>query len=120
MLSLIFTPSAGHWYSGKFFTKGMGMRAGGIAIAVTGFVTALNDDCFISCGDDDDRPSDPDGDNALGGAIILGGAVLFVAGVSHDIATADNAARDYNERHRFRVAPIVSRDQVGMAVTGTF
>lgn len=113
-------PSAGHWYAGRTITGGMVARAAGGTALFLGIGVALGD----AFDHDDDEGGD--GDGALAAGLMFGGMAAVVGGVIHDIATADDAARAYNQHHarRFTVTPTVVRGAAatgaGLAVTGAF
>ena len=116
---LLLAPSAGHWYSGQLMTRGLGLRLGGVAVTSGAILLAMGDSCVPLC---DGQTSDLDGDDSMLVVIGLAGAGLFAAGVIHDIVTADDAARDYNneQARRVTIAPTAGRDQMGVAVIGSF
>lgn len=115
--SLVLTPSAGHWYAGKFLTTGMALRAGGALAGTVGFALAIG--CAISEGDDCDG-------GGLGALLFAGGLGALAAGVIYDVATADNAVREYNARATIpvTVVPTALRSggstTPGLAVAGSF
>lgn len=93
---MVFLPSAGHWYAGKLVTPGMGMRvAGGAATLFT--VSVL---------------IESEGEAEGLETVFWIGAATFVAGTIYDIATAGNAARDWNTKHA-TVRPTVVRTSIG-------
>lgn len=104
-------PSAGHWYAGKSVTGGLGLRVLGAAVAGAGAMKAM-DDCFLET-----QPC-----SSVGDSIMVAGAAVFVGGVVWDIATADNAARDWNRRHgvSVSVAPTVTDRSAGITLVGAF
>jgi len=89
-------PSAGHWYAGRRFTLGLGLRLGGLGSFVATSLTG--------CGLDT-------GDNCpVREAVAVTGLLAFWVGVVHDIATSAGAAERYNARARERaVRPRVRR-----------
>ncbi|MCA9676890.1 MAG: hypothetical protein KC464_17785, partial [Myxococcales bacterium] len=116
-MGLMLGPSAGHWYAGRTVTAGMGLRAAGATLAVAGAVGSF-DKCFFV-----EEPCDDSGYLAM----ALLGAGAFVAGVAYDVATADDAAREWNRDHGFsvQVAPTAVRTGAGgvtpgVALAGTF
>ena len=112
-LTTIFTPSIGHWYAGKFFTRGMGVRLGGAASALMGVGVALSECPILG--------SDPDCESTAGGVLIGLGAVLFAVGTIDDIVTAPGRVREYNRRlHDVAVVPAVHDGGAGLALAGRF
>ncbi len=116
--SLILTPSAGHWYAGKYFTTGMGLRLAGGAATLLGGAIALG--CALSEGGDDSC------DGAAGALLLFGGLGTLATGIIYDIATADNEVRAHNARlaPAISVVPTVVRSgsstTPGLVVAGTF
>lgn len=108
-------PSAGHWYSGHYFTRGMGVRTAGAAVAFAGFAVAL-DACPILGDHCDSSP--------LGVGLLVVGSAAYVAGSVDDIVTAPAAARRYNREHSgvvdVAIAPVVTPHQAGLSVSGRF
>jgi hypothetical protein len=88
-----FTPSFGEWYSHRFWTAGLGLRAAGAAIARLGTVHI--------CGVDSNEYGCQGHNND--GLIVVGG-LLYAGGIIYDIAHAGSAAREYNRDHATRVA----------------
>lgn len=115
-VGLALGPSAGHWYSGKVVTKGLFLRGAGVGVAVTAFIAGRTLELHEAL----------DGGDHNGRAVMYGGALvgsgLVVAGIIHDIATADDAARDYNRKHArtLTIAPTITRESTGFAIAGTF
>jgi hypothetical protein len=113
-LSLV-GPSFGHWYTGEFLTKGMVARAGGALLLLAGADAALSARSGIGMFEDD----------GAAGAMLLGGAALYVGGAIYDIATAGKAAHKYNVE-RYQVMPTRlsttngKSGAFGLAVGGTF
>jgi hypothetical protein len=109
-LSAMFTPSFGHWYAGRFATRGLGLRlvgAGFATLALLSFIAICEDEC---------TPTLPK-------ALLVTGVGFAVAGTIDDIATAPRAVRRYNQRqHSASIVPVIRRDNssVGLAITGQF
>lgn len=93
---MVFLPSAGHWYAGKFATPGLGMRVAGGAVSLFALSVLIESE-----GDTDGLET-----------VFWVGAGTFVAGTIYDIATAGNAARDWNTKHA-TVRPTVVRTSIG-------
>lgn len=106
-------PTTGHWYAHDAWTRGLATRLGGAAAIAAGF-GMMDTMC-------DDR--DPCGgvDDTVGTALFALGVTAIVVGTIDDIVTAPGAARRHNAaQRRVTVAPMVSPQQAGLAVAGTF
>lgn len=111
-IGVLVGPSIGHWYAGKYVTRGLGLRALGVAAAFTGAMVALSE-----CGLFSEEPCDPTG----GETIALLGAGLFIAGTVDDIVTAPGRVRRHNERLAgLAVAPVLTQHSAGFAIGGRF
>jgi hypothetical protein len=107
-------PSLGHWYSGHVLSRGLGLRVLGVASGIAG-AWLLVSRCPIF--KDEGQP--PCEEETLAITLGVAGAGLFVAGTLDDIFTAPGEARRRNQR-RIAVAPLVTPDQAGLAVMGSF
>jgi hypothetical protein len=117
-LGIVLAPSFGHWYAGKYLTRGLGLRLGGGALMITGLIVALMEEP-LSFGHDDEE--DDDGDAVYGPAIAIAGVGMFVWGTIDDIVTAPGRVRRLNrERAGIAVAPIVTQHSAGFALAGRF
>jgi hypothetical protein len=100
-------PTAGEWYAGKPFTRGLAMRGAGTAIAFSGAL-------FAGEGGNDTY--------ALGAGIT--GISLFFLGTVDDIAQAGKATDGWNARHHLQVAPTelptAHGRAPGLSLAGTF
>lgn len=112
-ISILSTPSMGHWYSGKIVTTGLIIRvAGALATAVGVASVAGSDDGCSGCG--------------IGLLLGYGGLATIATGVVYDIATAHKAARSYNDSQapRMSLVPTMAKHdgvtQTGLAAIGTF
>jgi len=105
VLALGVTPSFGEWYSGSYFTVGMGMRFAGTLLAGVGAVrgACLDLECSSS---------------NKGESMLVAGGLVFALGAVYDVATARGAARKYN-RHR-SVAIVPTAHGTGLAISGSF
>ncbi len=114
-IGLWFAPSAGHWYAGKLWTTGLGLRLAGAGVALVGVVL------LVGCIDSDNTC-----DEGAAAVLMVGGAAAFVGGGIYDIATAPTSVREHNDRLRgnlgrgWSVAPSVRRDGAGLVVGGRF
>ncbi|MEP6863115.1 MAG: hypothetical protein ABJE66_20985 [Deltaproteobacteria bacterium] len=108
LLSSLVTPSLGEWYAGKPLTIGMGVRAASAVVLLAGLDESLKCLGETSCTND----------TAAAGALLLGGLVGYAGGTIYDIATAPNAARDFNREHQIHLAPTYLRTPSGNATMG--
>ncbi len=105
-LGLVFGPATGHFYAKNYSQAfwGIGIRTG---------APLLMGGLIGSGGELDDAIM----------AALIGGSIAAVSAI-YDMATADNAARKYNERHAssVRVAPTVGPqgEQVGLSLQVSF
>jgi len=93
--SVLILPSAGHFYSGRFFTAGMLTRSIGISIAAAGVMVLIGSE----------------GDT--GGTALLAGLIVSAGGAVVDLATAPHEAEAYNDAHRVRVKPVAMHFKTG-------
>ena len=88
-------PSFGHVYGrGQLFTYGLGARVVGVGMMTYGLVEAIGE---VFSTEEDHSSS--------AGALLGGGAILFLGGAIYDIATAGTATARANEARRARVGP---------------
>jgi hypothetical protein len=92
--SLLITPSAGNFYSGKYLSSGLIARAAGAAAMGIGG-TLLVRSTFL----------DNNSDVAVGMLAFLGGSVAFVTGTILDVARAGSVAQEWNARHHLTLTP---------------
>jgi hypothetical protein len=116
-LGVFLMPTAGHWYAGKVWTDGLTLRAAGIGAVFVGALILLGD-CGFEGSCEDEGPAT---------AMLVLGAGAYMVGTVLDIATAPAEARRYNARLRERaivgswaIAPVVTHDRAGFALTGRF
>jgi hypothetical protein len=108
-LGTLFAPSFGHWYARSFLTRGLGLRVAGAAAAFFGLSLLLSQ-CEDECSG-----------APLAGALMLGGAGLYVGGTIDDIAAAPGKVRQYNQRFQnVVVAPMIRADGSGLMIAGRF
>jgi hypothetical protein len=103
---VIFTPSAGEWYAGRWATWGMAIRGLG---AITFLGAAAS--CIDGCSDSTART-----------ASIWGGIGLVAVGSIYDIATASRAVDHWNREHAPTVVPAVVKigSGYGVGLSGAF
>lgn len=116
--SMLFTPSAGHWYTGKVFTPGLGLRVAGGLVALIGVASEISH-CGPQLG--------PDGGSCgpgWGAVLVAIGGATAAAGIIHDAVTAPRRVRRYNREHgvgvEVGIAPVVARGSTGLALAGRF
>src|SRR5687768_15353197 len=104
--SAILLPSAGHWYAGKFFTTGMGIRAvgGGVATVTIAFLVA----------------SDGDTHYRRTGQIATVGLLALGVGTVWDVVTASSAVDAHNRRAFMQATALKTGDGYGIGVVGRF
>jgi len=115
-LGFVLGPSFGHWYAGKYFTRGLGCRlAGGGALFGAMVLALANYD-----GGQDAGAAEGLMDAAIP-ILMLTGAVLYVSGTLDDIVTAPRRVRRHNERLKdVAVAPLAVSHGGGLGLTGRF
>jgi len=120
LVGTLLAPTFGHWYAGKGFTRGFGLRLGSIGVALLGAVVALSG-CSISFGHD--QQDDPDcGQGApIGIALLIGAGGMWVGGTVDDIVQAPRRVRRRNEAAvQLGLTPIVHGDRAGIVLVGSF
>lgn len=125
--ALYLGPSTGRWYAGEAGLGTLGLRTVGGLSTVVGFAMVLGSEFECehdyeydaSCNDARDRA---DRRGIVGGALMLGGAGLWVGTTIADIVYAKRAADKWNERRGFVVAPglVGPNRSPGMFVSGSF
>jgi hypothetical protein len=127
IIGTLIAPTFGHWYAGAIVTRGMGLRAGGLVVAIIGAI-ADSEGCGLFYGSGPEEEPADCGDNfrtAKGTTLMLTGIAMFVGGTVDDIVTAPGRARRHNERLRAQfsavaIAPVMHRDGGGFVLTGRF
>lgn len=121
-LGMFLAPSFGHWYAGKYWTRGLGLRLGSIAVLFGGLILALaSDPCPLFGGHDTascDSGSTPD---AIAIATVIAAGGMFVWGTIDDIVDAPRRVRRMNAESQgltLSLAPLRSRDGTGLALVG--
>jgi hypothetical protein len=121
LASAAITPSLGQFYAGEYLTIGMAARVVGVGLATYGLThythTTTCDTAHMAgtvC-------------KSLGSEAIpfLGlAAIAFVGGMAYDVGDADDAARRWNARHGFVIAPSIvpsaSGPAPGLSIAGQF
>jgi hypothetical protein len=118
-IGIVFAPTFGHWYADTFLTRGLGLRLGGVLVALAGVVVAFTEDppCFGFGGEG----SCPEGhEPVVGTAIAFLGVGMVVAGTVDDIITAPRRVQRLNQAHDVAIAPIVTQHSAGLALGGRF
>ena len=101
-------PTVGHTYSGKTWNGGLAVRLVGLGATVVGVAM------FIG------------GQQDIGGALFLGGSATYLTGSLYEIATAPEAANEYNRAGGFEptltLAAMKTRDGAApaLALAGRF
>lgn len=50
LITSVFTPTLGHWYSHKVVSRGFGLRAAGIGLGILGLAALPDfDQCAVNC-----------------------------------------------------------------------
>lgn len=110
-LGLMFIgPSTGRWYAGEDGLGGLGLRTLAAAGMVGGLVQVLRSDCDTE---------EECGNGGAGGAMILGGAALWIGSSIAHVVFAERAARRWNENHALALTPTIG-NTTGLALTGRF
>ena len=107
-------PTSGHIYAGTIWNRGLAVRL------VAGTVMVLSAGAIDNCCSEGDH----NGNEAAAAVTIIAGIVFLGASV-YESATAVRDVRRFNARHAsssssIAIAPMLSRDQQGLAVVGRF
>jgi hypothetical protein len=108
-------PSLGHWYTGSFLTRGLGVRSAGLLSAFAGMLMLIP-----TFGGGPEHESNRE---ELSAALLLGGAALYIAGTVDDIVGAPRKVRRHNQRLRgvgVGIAPVITPHSTGIALGGRF
>jgi len=125
LIGALVAPSFGHWYAGKYVTRGMLGRGLGIVTFIVGALADSEGCSLFYSGHGDPEPADCGDDfrTVKGTALMIAGIALFVGGTVDDIVTAPRRARRHNEKLRalsVSVMPVVRHDSGGLALVGRF
>jgi hypothetical protein len=125
LVGVLVAPSFGHFYVGKYATRGMLLRGLGIVTFIVGALADSEGCSLFYSGHGDPEPEDCGEDfrTPKGTAIMIAGMAMFAGGTIDDIVTAPGRARRHNERIRalaVSVTPIVRQDGGGLALVGRF
>jgi hypothetical protein len=101
--SMVFGPSAGHFYAGEGVTTGLVLRGS----AVTGIIFLALRDPYL------DQPV-----VTVGG--LLAAVGVWETGVIWDLVTLPRAVRRHNRTVDLLVAPVVTDRSAGLALTGAW
>ncbi len=118
--ALLIGPSTGRWYAGEDSISGILVRgAGGVAaiVGVAMVVSASEADCVA----DDTSCSAQDSQKAIGTALAVGGAGVWIGSTIVDVVLAERAAASAND-HRVTIAPglIGANRAPGLVLAGHF
>jgi hypothetical protein len=109
----IVTPSLGHFYAGKFFTVGMGIRAAAAGLAAYGVSQNQDQPCDV----------DPNQNcptlTGTGFTVLALAAIAYIGGVAYDVRTTPDSVERYNKFHA-QLVPTVTRGGGGLALGGRF
>jgi hypothetical protein len=111
---MVFGPSAGHWYTGRFLTPGLGIRAGsavGLTAGALLFAHCASSD--VDCG-----RRDPETYATIG--LLSIGTVGMIVGTVWDALDAAPAAHRWNRDHDVLIAPTVGQSTTGLTLAGRF
>ena len=113
---MVLGPSAGHWYSGRFVSPGLAIRAGSAAVLASGFVGLVH--CASADVDCDRR--DPASYATIG--LLTIGTAGMILGTLLDTTDASREARRYNRAHGLDavIAPTITPSGAGLALAGRF
>ncbi len=119
-LGIAFAPSFGHWYAGKFLTRGLGIRAASIGVGVVAVIVAVSCDGF-SLADGSTGDCGPRVDLGLG--LLFAAAGMWLYGMVDDIVTAPRRVARINQARldaTYALVPTASDEHVGFALVGRF
>jgi len=123
-LGIFVAPSFGHWYAGKYLTRGLGLRLGSVAVAATGFMIAIGCSGIGWDSYDDEPERNCDAQNAIGIGLVIVAGAMFVGGTIDDIVQAPRRVDRINAQRSgvqvYGVLPTADHDRVGLAVAGAF
>jgi hypothetical protein len=108
-------PTTGHIYAGQTWNPGLKYRLIGLGVTAVGFVVLIG-----ACPPFGGQCNE--GLAMVGVAGAVGGAVTYAGATIYEIATAPSAATDYNRKRAgaITLAPMIGRQQGGLAVMGRF
>jgi hypothetical protein len=119
LVGTLLAPSFGHWYAGKGFTRGFGLRLGAMPVAVLGLLVAISGCSWgYSHGDESNNEGCGSGE-PIGIAILLGAGAMWVGCTVDDIVQAPRRVRR-NNGAQYALTPLLQRDGAGLALAGTF
>jgi len=105
----VITPSLGNWYAGKWLTVGMGIRVATSAFAAYVVATKRQDH---QCPDSSVPKTCTEITNT--GITMLGIAgLVFVGGAAFDFHSIPDDVGEYNRKHAFRWAPVLTPSPTG-------
>src|SRR5687768_15794321 len=77
---VLLAPSFGHWYADKYLTRGLGLRALGLGVVLTGAMISLSE-CPLTF----DHSAEPCEESDRGPAVAIAGLAVFAWGTIDDI-----------------------------------
>jgi len=118
LVGTLLAPTFGHWYAGKGFTRGFGLRLGAIGVALIGVVVALSG-CSLGFGHDQAEDPNCGQGEPIGIALLIGAGGMWVGGTVDDIVQAPRRVRR-NNGAQIALTPLISGDRAGLALVGAF
>lgn len=109
-------PSFGHWYAGTFFTRGLGVRASGLTLALVGGMVGVASGCPGVLLVSECTQSELGG--GVAAVMVVGGVIAWVGGTLDDILQAPKRAARHNARRRFSLSPMLIPGGGGLALGG--
>jgi len=122
VVGTVIAPGFGHWYAGKYLTRGLGLRLGGVGVALLGLIVAIGD-CPLFDGGHGDGAANDCGSPGPGAALALLGAGMWVGGTVDDIIQAPRRANRINATRSevsYALTPVLHHDSAGLALVGAF
>lgn len=114
-LGFVLGPSFGHWYAGKYFTRGLVCRLAGGATMFGALALGIG----VGLGAGDGTARDLVGATAV--ILAITGAGLYIGGTFDDLVMAPSRVRRHNERIKdVAVTPLAVSHGGGLGLTGRF
>jgi len=112
-LGTFLAPSFGHWYAGKYLTRGVGLRAAGVLSLAAAVAVAVAEHSLIADEYSAERSWKTE-------ALALAGAALLLGGAVDDMVTTPRRVRQRNRARSVAIAPLASPGLAGLALGGRF